>query len=200
MKQLQAIFKADNEEQQIVWAEVYAPGIPDTDGEFMDAETIRKMAYKFMEDHNQTKVDLRHNNKLVKGACMVETFIARKGDPTFIEGSWVAGVHVPDRGVWHAIKSGEINGFSMEAFVHKRSVEIDIEIPDVIGGKTFKHDDGHEHQFNVRYDDKGNFLGGTTDEVNGHSHVIKRGTITEHANGHNHRFSFIDLLGTIPVV
>jgi len=192
-KTLQAVFKADNEEQQIVWAEIYAPNIPDTDGEFMDAETIRKMAYKFMGDHKQNHVDLRHNNRLVKGACLVESFIARKGDPTFIEDAWVGGVHIPDKAVWSEIKSGGINGFSMEAFVHKRAVELEIDIPDILHGTTMKHADGHEHEFNVKYDDRGNFLGGDTSETNGHKHTIKRGTITEHQNGHNHRFSFIDL-------
>jgi hypothetical protein len=194
MKNLKAVFKSEDDEQQIVWAEVYAPNIPDTDGEFMDAETIRKMAYKFMEDHKQTKIDLRHNNRLVKGACMVESFIARKDDPTFIEGSWVAGIHVPDKAVWHAIKSGEINGFSMEAYVHKRVVELEIDIPPIISGKTMKHEDGHEHTFDVAYDDRGNFLGGRTGTVNGHNHIIKRGTVTEVENGHNHRFSFVDFL------
>ena len=188
------IKKADDE-KQIVYGEVYAPGIPDADGDVMDAAEIERMAYKFMRERKTDKIDIQHDNT-VTTAYMVESFIVRKGDPDFpIPGAWAVGVHVPDSGTWRKIRKGEINGFSMEAMVTRRPETIDIEIPPVIRGEVFKADDGHSHEFFVSYDDQGHFLGGTTSTVNGHTHVIKRGTITETVNGHNHRFSYVEKLG-----
>ena len=184
---------SSNPELRIVWAEVYAPNIPDSDGEFMDAEAIRTMAYKFLKEKKLDSIDVQHDNKLVPGAHVVESFIARKGDDTFIEGSWVVGLHVPDDSTWDRIKKGEINGFSIEAFVTKQPTEIEIEIPPVLMGKTSKSED-HEHEFYVAYDANGNFKGGTTNNVNGHSHKILKGTVTETVNNHSHRFSFVESL------
>jgi hypothetical protein len=191
---MDAQLKLASEDQQMVWGEVYAPNIPDADGDIMTAEEIQAMAYKFMREKKTDKVDLQHNNKIVAGAAVIESFIARKGDPHFIEGAWVVGVHVPDKQVWSMVKKGEINGFSMEALVTRRKSQMEVEIPPVIMGRVTKHEDGHDHEFFVSYDDNGRFLGGTTSSVNGHSHVIKRGTVTEPANGHNHRFSYVEKL------
>lgn len=185
--------KIASEEQRLVGGEVYIPGVPDSDGEFMDAEGIRDMAYKFMKNLKLKMIDVRHNNRNVEEACVVESFIARKGDTDFIEGSWVVLVHVPDDNVWQQIKKGEINGFSMEAMVSKEPVELELDVPPVISGVTLKSDDGHEHKFHVAYDEDGNFLGGQTDIVNGHFHAIKKGTVTEDAMGHKHRFAHLDI-------
>lgn len=187
-------FKAEamEEEQRIVFAELYAPMIPDHDNEYMDAEGIRKMAYKFMKAMKLDQIDRQHTNELSTGAGIVESFIARKGDPLFIEGSWVVGVHIPDDGDWDKVKKGEINGFSMEAMVSMEEVEIEVDVPPIIQGTTMKAEDGHDHKFYVSYDDTGKFLGGRTDEINGHAHMIRRGTVTEKADDHNHRFSHVD--------
>lgn len=183
----------DTEEQQIAFAEVYAPGLPDSDGEFMDEDTIRKMAYDFMHDLGLKNIDVGHNNEK-QDACVVESFIARKGDPDFLAGSWVVGVHIADPELWGKVKKGEINGFSIEAMVVKEPHILEMDIPPVISGTTSKADDGHEHQFFVTYDVNGNLVGGKTSSVNGHYHEIKRGTATELTSGHNHRFSFLDWL------
>ena len=187
--------KLASEEKRIVWAEVYVPNVPDTDMDFMDAESVEKAAYRFMQDMNLKKIDVQHTNDLVPGAVVVESFIARKGDQDFIEGSWVVGVHIPDDATWGRIKKGEINGFSLEALVKGEDTTLEIEIPPVVHGTTAKAAD-HEHEFYVTYDPEGNLVGGRTDMVAGHSHVIKRGTLTEKAEGHNHRFSFVE--GFIP--
>ena len=194
MPQRIVTFKAETaqEEQHIVMAEVYAPMIPDSDGEYMDAEGIRKMAYKFMKSMKLDQIDKQHTNELSEGATVVESFIAREGDPTFIPGSWVVGVHIPDDADWAKVKKGEINGFSIEAMVVKTPKDVEVEVPPVIRGITMKADDGHTHTFYVAYDDNGKFLGGRTSDENGHSHIIKRGTITEPSEGHQHRFSHVD--------
>lgn len=184
--------KKSDERERIAWAEVYAPMRPDSDGEFMDADTIKKMSYEFMQNLKQRSVDSFHNNMVVDGACVVESFIARKGDPDFIEGAWVVGVHVDNDDVWEKIEKGEINGFSVEAWVDKVEVDVELEVPPVISGKTMKADDGHEHVFHVAYNENGDFIGGRTDMVNGHFHVIKRGTLTELSADHQHKFSHVE--------
>jgi len=187
-----AHLKLASDELHIVWAEVYCPpNVPDTEGDYMDRETIQTMAYKFMQDGRQRQIDVQHDNNLVQGACVVESFIARKGDPDFIEGAWVVGVYVPDADVWARIKKGEINGFSIEAIVSRSQTILEVDLPPIISGRTTKNAE-HEHQYHVAYGEKGEFLGGKTDSVNGHFHLIKRGTITEEADGHTHRFSFVE--------
>lgn len=186
---------------QIVWGEVYIPDMPDSDGDFMTVEGIREMSYNFMRksvDGRLGNIDVRHNNKIVKGCSVVESFIARKTDPDgFIEGAWVAGVHVPDEETWAAIEKGDLNGFSMEALVKKVPVDIEFDLPPVIAGKTMKHEEGdavHEHDFYVSYAEDGTFLGGRTNIVKGHFHEIRRGTVTEESAGHRHKFAYLDLL------
>jgi len=194
MKQQQSalIKKTDPEEElRMVWAEVYAPSRPDAGGDFMDAKTIREMSYKFMKSGRTDQVDVMHKNDTTKGVEIVESFIAREDDQTFIPGSWVVGVHVPDDGIWGRIKSGELNGFSLEALAMTKKVEVELDIPPVVSGQTSKDND-HVHKFYVTFGDKGEFLGGKTDVQVGHFHVIKAGTVTEESKDHTHRFSSVD--------
>lgn len=192
MASQETVFKAADEEQRIVWAEVYAPNRPDSDGEYMDAAGIRKMAYEFMSRMALDQIDSDHDNNVVDGCRVVESFIARKGDPDFIEDAWVVGVHIPDDDTWDRVKKGELNGFSMEAMVYKEQLEVTLEVPPVIQGKTMKAEDGHSHVFHVAYAEDGRFIGGKTDTVDGHYHTIKRGTVTEESDGHRHKFSHVD--------
>lgn len=187
------VMKGDVPERQLVYSEVYAPNRPDSDGEYMDAETILKMAHDFAKNMRLDQIDVEHDGQVREGVCVVESFIARKGDPDFIEGAWVVGVHVENPELWEMVKKGEINGFSVEALVAKQAEEVEIEMPPVVTGKTSKSEE-HEHQFFVTYDENGHFLGGVTDEVNGHRHQIFKGTVTEESSHHTHRFSSVDLL------
>ena len=180
-----------SDEQQIVYGEVYAPNRPDAQGEYMTREHIRKMAHEFLRSGKMASIDVMHDNKVVKGCCVVESFVAEDNNTDYIPGSWVVGVHVPDTDLWGRIKKGEINGFSMEAMVTRHDREVDVEIPPVVTGLTSKSE-GHEHRFFVTYDDHGQFKGGVTDTVNGHFHQIVAGTHTQKTDGHNHRFSSVD--------
>ena len=182
--------KKQDEEQQLVFGEVFAPGFPDSQGDFMTVETIQEMAYGFMRKGFVQKIDIQHSQQ-ESGCYVVESFIAREGDPTFIPGSWVLGVKVPDPEIWSLVKSGELNGFSLDGFGVRVDSVIEVDMPDVIKGLTLETD-GHSHVFYVKYDQDGNFLGGHTDVVDGHMHRILRGTATEDSNGHSHRFSFVE--------
>lgn len=189
-----SVFKTVKEAERLVYAEVYAPDRPDSDGEYMDAEGIKKMSFDFMKRMKLNSIDTAHKNELVPGACIVESFIARKGDPDFIEGAWVVGMHVDNDEMWDKIEKGEINGFSMEAMVRMEPMDIELELPPVLQGKTMKSDGDspHQHTFFVAYDESGRFLGGRTDIQSGHYHTIKRGSVTEESDNHTHKFSHLD--------
>ena len=106
-------FSKSDKTEQIVFGEVYVPDAKDTDGNFMTRETIAKMAHDFLSNKRNAEISKSHSGAKDKG-CVVESFIAREGDPDFKAGSWVVGVHVPDVEVWKSIESGEITGFSIE--------------------------------------------------------------------------------------
>lgn len=183
--------KADDE-LRIVWGEVYAPGFPDSQGDFMTEDTIREMSYGFMKKQALTAIDTNHSRE-ENGSLIVESFIAREDDTLFIPGSWVIGVHVPEQEVWDMVKSGELNGFSIDGHGVRVDTVLEIDMPDTLAGKTEAGDDGHSHTFYVKFDEEGRFLGGETDRAaDGHYHIIKMGTCTEVAGGHSHRFSFVE--------
>ncbi len=187
-------FKVDDE-LQITWGEVYVPGFPDSQGDFMTSAEVRRMSYAFAAKGDFCScIDVNHVGRTYK-AEIVETFIARKGDPDFIEGSWVVGIHIDDAGLWARVKKGELNGLSMEALVTSIPVELDIDVPEIIRGLTIKSD-GHQHEYRVQLDASCGIIGGETNFVDGHKHVIKRGTVTEEGGNpsHRHRFSFLDEL------
>lgn len=178
-------------EQQLVYGEVYAPGFPDSQGDFMTAESIQRMAHEFLRKGLVDKIDL-HHTQVESGCYVVESFIARADDPDFIPGSWVLGVKVPDPEVWALVKSGELNGFSFDGEGYRVETVLEIDMPDAIEGETVEVN-GHKHTFVVRYDQEGNFLGGVTGPgPDGHVHKILRGTVTETTDDHAHRFSFVE--------
>lgn len=191
MQTHEVVFKNVADEKRLVYAEVYAPMRPDSDKEFMRAPEIEKMAHGFLRSMKLDSVDSQHDNIMVEGCCVVESFIARKGDPDFIEGAWVVGMHIDNDEMWAKIKKGEINGFSIEAMVIKDAQTVEMDVPPVLSGLTQKSE-GHTHDFLVAYDQEGTFLGGKTSLVDGHFHIIKRGTVTEEQDGHSHRFSHVE--------
>ena len=107
------VFKKTSSKQQIVFGEVYIPDVKDTDGNFMTAETIEKMSHDFLANKKNSQISKAHDGNTDKGV-VVESFIVRKGDPDFVEGAWVVGVHVPDEKIWGQIEKGELTGFSIE--------------------------------------------------------------------------------------
>lgn len=183
--------------KRIIYSEVYAPMRPDTDNMYMTAEDIEEMAYKFLSDGLTNQVDLQHNNELQDGCAIVESFIARAGDPTFNEGAWVVGIRILNDAVWDKVLKGEINGFSVEALVYFEDTELLVEesLQEVWGHTT--EDNGHSHKFYAKFDEFGTLIGGETDIVDGHKHLITTTTVTRlnlDSNGvkHRHKFSSVD--------
>ena len=79
-------FKKSDAKKQIVFGEVYVPNVRDTDGNFMTAETIEKMAHDFLANKKNAQISKNHKGNTDKGV-VVESFIARKGDTDFAEGA-----------------------------------------------------------------------------------------------------------------
>jgi Putative phage serine protease XkdF/HNH endonuclease len=71
------------------------------------------MAHEFLRKGLVNHIDVQHSRK-GSGGYVVESFIARDDDATFIPGSRVLGVKVPDAGVWELVKPGELNCFSLD--------------------------------------------------------------------------------------
>ncbi len=194
----QVNIKKQDGERQVVWGELYAPNRLDSDNEFMSKETLENLQMTIAKSGFKLPVDLDHKNVSQNDAHIVECFIARKGDPDFIEGSLVVGLHIPNKTLWNEVKGGRYNGFSIEALVNKESREVEIEIPDMINGKT-SESMGHSHDFTVNLDVVNGvlvFKGGETTPCkrDGHIHKIMRRSATEITNGHNHKISITDYL------
>lgn len=188
---VQSIANAEVPMLQVVYGEVYAPNRLDAHNEFMTAEEIRKAAWSFAKKGINKRIDVQHDNKVVANVEVVESFIARDDDPDFLAGSWVLGVHVDDDAIWEKILKGELNGFSMEALVRRFTSDVELDFPDVLTGQTTESR-GHVHTFEISYDEKGKLIGGRTNEVEGHYHEIRAGTVTEVTEEHRHGFSAVD--------
>lgn len=191
---IEIAIKKQDAEQQIVFGEVFAPNVTDAQGDRMSTAEIAKAAYLFMAKGRLAKIDTNHDLQ-PNGSYIVESFVAREGDPTFIPGAWVIGVKVPDPALWAAIKKGELNGFSLDGAGFREETTVEVEIPEELSGLTDRigvEGGGHAHQFTVRFDPDGTFLGGETDVVQGHRHTITQGTLTDESAGHSHRFSYVE--------
>lgn len=114
-----------NEDKHIITGVVYEPNIPDSQGDFMDAETIEKTAYDFMENHQN--IDIKHDFKANENIKVVENYITKSeetiGDKKVQPGTWVMSVKVNDDTIWEGVKKGDFNGFSMGGSGIKEEVE-----------------------------------------------------------------------------
>ena len=176
-----------NDDEQIVYGEVYAPYVIDSHGDMMLPEDVRLMAHRFVSRGLIDQIDVMHDNKVIKAAA-VESFIARAGDPVFNTGAWVMGTKIDDREVWLRCKRGDLAAYSFEAMVRKDEADIELLIQNQVFGYTEKALD-HEHAFFVELGDDGRVVGGRTSKAaDGHYHVIKFGTRTEVEQDHTHRY------------
>lgn len=107
------IAKVDKE-KHLVYGIVYAPDEVDTQGDFVDAETIEKAAHDFLKHDRIHNIDKQHNLEEQK-AYVVESWIVRKNDELFPlnEGAWAIAIKVDDEELWDSIKKEEITGLSL---------------------------------------------------------------------------------------
>jgi hypothetical protein len=199
MKETRVTFSKFENDKQIAYGEVYVPFVPDSQGDFMTPTEIERIAHNFLRRGKVSAIDTEHN-LMKNGSVVVESFIARENDPDFLPGSWVLGIHIPNRQIWDMAKSGDLGGFSMYGSGRREQRVVEIEIPDdgTVFGKTAEGGFGsvHRHVFALDFDERGTFTGGETSEADGHTHKILKGTVTEPggADGHRHRFALVDAM------
>lgn len=85
------------------------------------ADTIRKMAEKYLADGRANAVDLMHEGEEVDGVQLVQWMIKGEGvNPAGFEdiadGSLFAQYHITNEDVWQSVKNGDFRGFSLEGY------------------------------------------------------------------------------------
>ena len=185
------IVRADYPEwEQVVYAEVLIPGVPNVYGDIWTEDAIKEAAYAYLRAG--ILVDINHNNETSDLLYVVESFIARNNDPDFIRGSWVVALKIEDPETWDKVLNNELNGFSYEALV--AFIDGSLTLVDNYlrtGVVTADLTDGHTHNFMVKVDANNRPVSGGTDEVNGHWHSISRHSVTGEAAGHTHRYNLV---------
>lgn len=106
----------------IVKGAVLIPNIPDSVGDVLDEETIRKVSLIFNRQVNL--IDVQHSLQTV--GSILESYICDE-ETTFQgniypKGTWFVSVDVTDQEIQDAIRNGEYTGFSILAAPYK-SVE-----------------------------------------------------------------------------
>lgn len=190
---LKVVFKHLDTEKQLVFGEVYAPNMVDTDWEAMTPEDVEYAAHNFLKSNYLDHIDIGHNLEK-SGAVVVESYIVRTpNDPLYSEGAWVMGVWVPDE-VWKSVKDGELNAFSFYGTSEKQTVSVVVEVAALATGSTEGNDaaeksiEFHTHTYVIRLNEKGNVVSGYTSFDHNHQHTILLTSATEKAMDHSHRY------------
>lgn len=185
------VVREDKQWEQIVFAEVLVPDVPNAFGDIYTRDAIRDFAYEFAK--RGYGIDVNHDQTDVSGAVFVaETFLAREGDPDFIEGSWVVGMKIEDADIWAKVLSGEINGYSFEAIVSMvPTLVISSTGRQVSGVTSADPTDGHTHTYLIVVNELNSPISGGTSFDNGHAHTITTHTVTDVNSGHNHRIQVL---------
>jgi hypothetical protein len=179
--------------EQVVFAEVYAPMLLDLEGDMMEEETIKKMAYDYMARPNLASTIDAHHQEWPENCRPVESFIAPPGDPRgFRAGAWVMGVKIEDDDLWAKVLKGDICGFSFSGVAKRRKVMVEYDHQPVFVGCTEPDaDNGHVHYFIAKMGENNlPIWGSTSAAADGHTHELLRGTATEKGGpneGHAHR-------------
>lgn len=182
----------ENGYERIVYSELLIPETPNAYADYHTLESVREFAYSFMI--KGFFIDEEHDNVDISDRVhVVESWIARKDDEDFIEGSWVVGMYIGDDDIWDKVLNGELNGFSYEAMVEFTPAIVDAPIVRTVSGITEPDTmDGHTHEYFVLLDPTGNVIaGGTIEDDSDHTHLIRRHTFTDEAAYHLHLFNYI---------
>lgn len=153
------MYSVADEEKRIVRGVIMRADFPiyrrDNRGEYYviyKADTIRKMAEKYLLESKQNEVNLDHDDDAeVDGVQMVQWFIKDSanginpaGFEDIAEGSLFAEFHVVNDEVWASIKDGTYKGFSLEGIFdmqpeqNRSEVESIVESLDGLFSKLYK--------------------------------------------------------------
>ena len=133
-------FSTINEEQRIVMGPILIPDkkILRVDGEgkpyyvFLKASTIKKLAQKYLQNKYQSEVTIEHNGRRVDDVTLIESWIteSRKQDKSAIYGlsvpigTWMGAMKINNEKIWNDyVKTGKVNGFSIEGLFSHQLVE-----------------------------------------------------------------------------
>lgn len=95
---------------RVAYAEVLVPDVADLQGDVAGAATIRDAAWRFLAERGLA-TKLMHAGP-DPGHRIVESFLARAGDPEFTPGAWVVAIQY-DPATWDRIRHGELMGLSI---------------------------------------------------------------------------------------
>lgn len=117
------------------------PRYDETNKEFynvlFDEESIRDVAYNFQKQGYQSNSTIEHQGKKLEGVSFVETWLVDNPEMdkslhyglTYPKGSWVAMMKVDSDEIWNDyIKTGVVKGFSIDAGVHFREVNLNKQV------------------------------------------------------------------------
>ena len=103
------------------------------------AETIRRMAQKYLAEGRQNNVDLMHDGHDVQGVEMVQAFlkdtekgVAPAGFEDIADGSLFAEFHIDDPDIWAQVKDGTFKGFSLEGIFEMRPEQDQRQVDDIV--------------------------------------------------------------------
>ena len=127
-KQSEIKLAIQNEEKRIIFTPVLIPNqliYRNIAGEefnlMFDKETIELVEQKWVKDNLSSAVDIEHSSKLIEGVTFFESvllnnerFATAKGFEGLPEGTWFLTGKVESDDVWTKIKSGEVNGVSID--------------------------------------------------------------------------------------
>ncbi len=195
---LQVVQREDKTFERVVMAELLIPDTPNSYGDIYTRDSIKEFVYEFARQGHGLDVDHDQVNVDGKEWIVVESFIARPGDPNFIEGSWVIGAKILSDTLWQRVMDGDINGFSFQADCWTEPVVIQNLANRQVTGLTEPDPiDGHQHTYLVILDPLNVPIAGGTGETDGHSHKIATHTVTMKAisiygaGEHSHRYQVI---------
>jgi hypothetical protein len=125
-------FQIDNEEKKIVIGPAMVPDLKifrkDAKGNpyyvYFSSETIAMIAEKYMRNKYIDNNDLMHDGKAVKDVYVIESWIKEDENDKSIKygygdlpvGTWFVSMKVKNPKVWEAVKSGQLNGFSVSGY------------------------------------------------------------------------------------
>ena len=99
---------------------------------YFSEDTIQKIAAKFLSDNNTHNTDVNHNNIVSDENTLLESWIVEdpKQDKSTAlgfnvpKGTWMTSFKINNKDTWQKIKSGELNGFSVEGQFLEKLVKV----------------------------------------------------------------------------
>lgn len=136
-KQSEIKLAIQNEDKRIIFTPVLIPNqliYRNIAGEefnlMFDKETIELVEQKWVKDNLSSAVDIEHSSKLIEGVTFFESvllnnerFATAKGFEGLPEGTWFLTGKVESDEVWSKVKSGEINGVSIDGLFKTAEVK-----------------------------------------------------------------------------